>query len=95
MPDPARAAIIAASTLGLATLAAGHATAAEASPWLVRVRALHLDPADKSDPVGGAGAANRLTLGLQAAQVQTPSGRLSGGERLKAALACALWRKQP
>jgi outer membrane protein len=56
------AAIIAASTLGLATLAAGHATAAEASPWLVRVRALHLDPADKSDPVGGAGAANRLTL---------------------------------
>jgi ATPase subunit of ABC transporter with duplicated ATPase domains len=34
-------------------------------------------------------------LGLQAAQVQTPSGRLSGGERLKAALACALWRKQP
>jgi outer membrane protein len=56
------AAIIAASTLGLATLAAGHATAAEAGPWLVRVRALHLDPADKSDPVGGAGAANRLTL---------------------------------
>ena len=34
-------------------------------------------------------------LGLQAAQVQTPSGRLSGGERLKAALACALWRKEP
>ncbi|KQW99928.1 hypothetical protein ASC94_30815 [Massilia sp. Root418] len=56
------AAIIAASTLGLATLAAGHAAAAEASPWLVRVRALHLDPADKSDPVGGTGAANRLTL---------------------------------
>jgi outer membrane protein len=56
------AAIIAASTLGLATLAAGHAAAADASPWLVRVRALHLDPADKSDPVGGTGAANRLTL---------------------------------
>lgn len=34
-------------------------------------------------------------LGLQAAQVATPSGRLSGGERLKAALACALWRKEP
>ena len=34
-------------------------------------------------------------LGLQAAQVQTPSSRLSGGERLKAALACALWRKEP
>lgn len=34
-------------------------------------------------------------LGLHAAQVQTPSAKLSGGERLKAALACALWRKQP
>lgn len=34
-------------------------------------------------------------LGLQSAQVQTPSANLSGGERLKAALACALWRKQP
>jgi ATPase subunit of ABC transporter with duplicated ATPase domains len=34
-------------------------------------------------------------LGLQAAQVQTRSAQLSGGERLKAALACALWRKQP
>nr|WP_228892809.1 ABC-F family ATP-binding cassette domain-containing protein [Pseudoduganella aquatica] len=34
-------------------------------------------------------------LGLHAAQVHTPSERLSGGERLKAALACALWRNQP
>ena len=31
-------------------------------------------------------------LGLTAAQVQTPCEALSGGERLKAALACALWR---
>ena len=30
--------------------------------WLVRVRAAHLDPANKSDPVGGVGAANRLTV---------------------------------
>ena len=30
--------------------------------WLVRVRAAHLDPANKSDPVGGIGAANRLTV---------------------------------
>ena len=30
------------------------------SPWLVRVRAVHIDPADKSDPVGGSGASNRL-----------------------------------
>ncbi|MFJ7566735.1 OmpW family protein [Herminiimonas sp. NPDC097707] len=31
-------------------------------PWLVRVRAVHLDPANKSDPVGGTGATNRLTI---------------------------------
>lgn len=30
--------------------------------WLVRVRAVHLDPANKSDPIGGAGAADRLTI---------------------------------
>lgn len=30
--------------------------------WLVRVRVAHLDPANKSDPVGGVGAANRLTV---------------------------------
>ncbi len=28
--------------------------------WLVRVRAVKLSPADKSDPVGGSGAADRL-----------------------------------
>ncbi|CAN7623987.1 outer membrane beta-barrel protein [Pseudoduganella sp. LjRoot289] len=52
----------AAIILGIGSLLAGQAVAAEASPWLVRLRALHLDPADKSDPVGGTGAANRLTL---------------------------------
>ena len=31
-------------------------------PWLVRVRAVNLDPANKSDPVGGSGASNRLTI---------------------------------
>lgn len=30
--------------------------------WLVRVRAAHLDPANKSDPVGGVGASDRLTV---------------------------------
>ena len=34
-------------------------------------------------------------LGLGAAQVATPVGQLSGGEKLKAALACALWRREP
>lgn len=33
---------------------------AQESPWLVRVRALHIDPADKSDPLGGSGASDRL-----------------------------------
>ena len=31
-------------------------------PWLVRVRAVYLQPANKSDPVAGVGAANRLTI---------------------------------
>jgi outer membrane protein len=40
---------------------AGSAVAQE-SPWLVRVRAVHLDTAGKSDPVGGVGASDRLTV---------------------------------
>lgn len=48
------------ATLGFA-LAAGAVQAAD-SPWLVRVRATHLSPADKSDPVGGVGAANRISV---------------------------------
>lgn len=38
---------------------AGNAMA-EQSPWMVRARAVHLDPADKSDPVGGVGASDRI-----------------------------------
>ncbi|NHZ39413.1 ABC-F family ATP-binding cassette domain-containing protein [Massilia sp. CCM 8693] len=34
-------------------------------------------------------------LGLGAAQAAAPLSSLSGGERLKAALACALWRREP
>lgn len=33
---------------------------AQESPWLVRVRAVYINPADKSDPVGGTGASDRL-----------------------------------
>lgn len=54
-----KAAVIVA-TLGVA-LAAG-AVQAAGSPWLLRVRATHLSPADKSTPVGGAGAANRISV---------------------------------
>jgi outer membrane protein len=33
---------------------------AQESPWLLRARAVHIDPVDKSDPVGGKGASDRL-----------------------------------
>jgi len=46
------------AVLGLAAAAAP--ALAQESPWLVRARAVHIDPADKSDPVGGTGAADRL-----------------------------------
>jgi len=46
------------AALGLAGVAVP--ALAQESPWLVRVRAVHLDPADKSDPVGGTGANDRL-----------------------------------
>ncbi|MET3133678.1 outer membrane protein [Oxalobacteraceae bacterium GrIS 1.11] len=42
-------------------LLSGQAMAQE-SPWLVRARAVHLNPADKSDPIGGVGASDRLTV---------------------------------
>lgn len=43
-------------------LFAQSAVAAEASPFQVRVRAVKLSPADKSDPVGGTGAADRISV---------------------------------
>ncbi|MRW94363.1 outer membrane beta-barrel protein [Duganella sp. FT80W] len=48
-----------AAVLAALTLMSGSAFAEE-SPWLVRVRAVHIDTADKSDPVGGTGAADRI-----------------------------------
>lgn len=35
---------------------------ADDSPWLVRFRAVNISPADKSDPVGGVGASDRITV---------------------------------
>lgn len=32
------------------------------SPWLVRVRAVNLSPDNKSDPVGGTGASDRISI---------------------------------
>ena len=53
---------LAAAVLATLSLVAGSNAMAEESPWLVRVRAVHLDPADKSDQVGGTGASDRLTI---------------------------------
>lgn len=50
-----------AAVLAALVLVSGSAAAQE-SPWLVRVRAVHLDPADKSDPVGGTGASDRISV---------------------------------
>lgn len=54
--------LLAAAVLASLSLAAGSNAMAEESPWLVRVRAVHLDTANKSDPVGGVGASDRLTV---------------------------------
>ncbi|MBB3220151.1 ATP-binding cassette domain-containing protein [Pseudoduganella umbonata] len=45
-------------------------------------------------PLADAVLRSRLALlGLDAARLATPAGALSGGERIKAALACALWQR--
>lgn len=43
------------------TFAAAQAPA-QNSPWLVRARAVHIDPADKSAPVAGLGAPDRISV---------------------------------
>lgn len=42
-------------------MAAGQASAQQ-SPWQIRARVVNINPVDKSDPVGGAGASDRLTV---------------------------------
>lgn len=53
--------IAAAAVLATLTLSMSAAMAQE-SPWQVRARAVYLDPADKSAPVAGTGASDRLTV---------------------------------
>lgn len=50
-----------ASAIIAMTLAA-HAASAQQSPWELRVRAVNLEPANHSDPVGGSGASDRITV---------------------------------
>ena len=47
--------------VALIALSAAQAMAQE-SPWLVRARAVYVDPDNKSTPIGGVGAANRLEV---------------------------------
>lgn len=35
---------------------------AQETPWLVRARAVHINPADKSDPIAGVGASDRISV---------------------------------
>ncbi|EHK66973.1 ABC-F family ATP-binding cassette domain-containing protein [Achromobacter arsenitoxydans] len=94
----------------LLSMLAGH-TPPSAGLCDVRVPTAMLDqraadlPDDKSllETLHALGAAlpdgelrSRLALlGLGPALVNAPAATLSGGERIKAALACALWRKEP
>jgi outer membrane protein len=55
------AAISAISVMGLGLLA-GHAHAAEQGSWLLRARAVNIDPVDKSDPIAGVGASDRISV---------------------------------
>jgi len=42
--------------------AASSQVLAQESPWLVRARAVHIEPDNKSDPVGGVGAADTIKV---------------------------------
>lgn len=54
--------IVAVLAVAAVALLAHEAWAQEQSPWLLRARAVRIDTANKSDPVGGAGASDRLTV---------------------------------
>lgn len=49
-------------SLFAAAVTAAPAALAQDGSWLVRVRAAHLSPSNKSDPVGGTGAADRISV---------------------------------
>jgi outer membrane protein len=51
-------AILAVLAATMTMVAAG--ASAQTSPWQVRARAVYIDPADKSDPVAGVGASDRI-----------------------------------
>jgi outer membrane protein len=55
--------VLAIALCSLAALSSqAYAQQTQEGSWLVRVRAVNLDPANKSDPIGGVGAPDRLTI---------------------------------
>ncbi|HSW19885.1 MAG TPA: OmpW family outer membrane protein [Ramlibacter sp.] len=48
--------------LATLVLASGLPALAQESPWLVRFRAVHIDPHESSDPLFGVGPADQITL---------------------------------
>ncbi|MFZ6874274.1 OmpW/AlkL family protein [Undibacterium sp. Di27W] len=54
--------LVIALSLAAIGFTASQAMAQEQSPWQVRARLVNISPADKSDPVAGVGAANRITV---------------------------------
>ncbi|MFM9435145.1 outer membrane protein [Janthinobacterium sp. CG_23.3] len=56
-----KSAIASAMIFAALGLFAGQAMAQQ-SPWLVRARAVHLNPADKSDPIAGVGRSDLLSV---------------------------------
>lgn len=53
---------VAVSMLGLVAIDAQAQAQAQDGQWLVRARAARLNPADKSSPVGGVGASDRISV---------------------------------
>lgn len=53
---------VAVSMLGLVAMDAQAQAQAQDGQWLVRARAARLNPADKSSPVGGVGASDRISV---------------------------------
>ena len=83
---------------------AGRVVRGVRAAWLDQHNAALLPPhasvlqrlAELGSPLPEATLRTRLAqLGLDADRVQRPAGVLSGGERIKAALACALWCGEP
>lgn len=54
--------LVIALSLAAIGFTASQAMAQEQSPWQVRARVVNISPANSSDPVGGVGAADRITV---------------------------------